>query len=200
MYLRGYRFDVTGAAFRNTFPLFGVPNGSITDIDTRNDTIYFKMLLESWDKNCPYLGDIHSALLATAAVASYVNQRCRNAEFWRDDMTAARLLIPALHAVLSLEGRALPDDPLDQMYSGIAAREAFRRSLLIFLASLKTKFGVASVELNRHLRDFQEISKIPHVDWSVVPELNLWAHTIACLLYTSPSPRDLSTSRMPSSA
>ena len=29
---------------------------------------------------------------------------------------------------------------------------------------------------------------------------NLNAHREACLLYTSPSPRDLSTSRMPSSA
>ena len=29
---------------------------------------------------------------------------------------------------------------------------------------------------------------------------NLNDHNIACLLYTSPSPRDLSTSRMPSSA
>ena len=28
----------------------------------------------------------------------------------------------------------------------------------------------------------------------------LWEHRYACLLYTSPSPRDLSTSRMPSSA
>ena len=30
--------------------------------------------------------------------------------------------------------------------------------------------------------------------------MSLHAKTIACLLYTSPSPRDLSTSRMPSSA
>ena len=31
-------------------------------------------------------------------------------------------------------------------------------------------------------------------------KLNLVAQLIRCLLYTSPSPRDLSTSRMPSSA
>ena len=38
---------------------------------------------------------------------------------------------------------------------------------------------------------YQKISKVmPEIEWSV--------H--ACLLYTSPSPRDLSTSRMPSSA
>ena len=42
--------------------------------------------------------------------------------------------------------------------------------------------------------------------WSQLPDntnlLNNWlmGGTLACLLYTSPSPRDLSTSRMPSSA
>ncbi|KAI1429936.1 hypothetical protein F5Y12DRAFT_781557 [Xylaria sp. FL1777] len=173
--------DLTGAAYRNEPPIFGMPKDSITDIDTRDDTVYFKMLLDSWNRNCPYLGDIQSALKATAAVASYVNQHGRTAQFWRDDILAARLLIPALHEVLSLEGRALPSCPSDPAYSGTAAREAFRRSLLIFLATLKAKFGVASFELSRHLKDFQEISKIPHVDWARVPELSLWAHAIAAL-------------------
>ncbi|TGJ85403.1 hypothetical protein E0Z10_g3382 [Xylaria hypoxylon] len=175
------RHDLTGASYRNTLPYFGVPKGSLTDIDTRNDTIYFKMLLDSWDKSCPYLGDIHSALKATAAVASYVNQHCHAFKFWTEDMTAARLLAPALHEVLSLEGRALPSQPSDSEYSGTAAREAFRRSLLIFLASLKAKFGVAKFELKRHLHDFRQIPKIPHVDWALIPELNLWAHAIAAL-------------------
>ena len=35
---------------------------------------------------------------------------------------------------------------------------------------------------------------------SAMAEFNFWADPEACLLYTSPSPRDLSTSRMPSSA
>ncbi|KAI0433600.1 hypothetical protein F5Y09DRAFT_52117 [Xylaria sp. FL1042] len=173
--------DLTGAAYRNRLPIFGVPKDSITNIDTKNDTIYFKMLLDSWNRSCPYLGDIRSALQATAAVASYVNQHCKTPSFWMDDMMAVRLLVPALHEVLSLEGRALPSSPSDPVYSGTAAREAFRRSLLIFLASLKAKFGVANFELNRHLKDFQQISKIPHVDWALVPELSLWAHTIAAL-------------------
>ena len=34
----------------------------------------------------------------------------------------------------------------------------------------------------------------------ICTDLNAVANTITCLLYTSPSPRDLSTSRMPSSA
>ncbi|KAI0103659.1 hypothetical protein GGR51DRAFT_523953 [Nemania sp. FL0031] len=173
--------DLSGAAYRNGLPHFGVPKGSMTDINTGGDTVYFDMLLDSWDKNCPYLGDIQNALKATAAVASFVNQNSQTPNFWTDELTAARLLAPALHEVLSLQGRALPNDPSHPDYSGTAAREAFRRSALIFLAALKAKFGAVSFELRRHVQDFRQISQIPHVDWAVVPELNLWAHTIAAL-------------------
>ncbi|KAI3322111.1 hypothetical protein HD806DRAFT_501013 [Xylariaceae sp. AK1471] len=173
--------DLTGASYRNSTPYFGVPKGSITNIDTGNDTEYFKSLLDSWDEKCPYLGDIRSALKATAAVASYLNQHCHAERFWTEDVLAARLLAPALYEVLSLEGRALPSDPSHLDYSGTAAREAFRRSLLIFLASIKAKFGAVTFELRRHLDDFRQISQIPHVEWTVVPEFNLWAHTIAAL-------------------
>ncbi|KAI0486137.1 hypothetical protein F4859DRAFT_469130 [Xylaria cf. heliscus] len=173
--------DLSGASYRNGRPFFEIPKGSITEIDTKSDTIYLKSLLDSWDHNCPYLGDIQSALKATAAVASYVNQHCHTFKFWTDDMTAARLLAPAFHEVLALEGRMLPSDPADPGYSGTAAREAFRRSSLIFLAALKAEFGGTTFELGRHLDDFREISRIPHVNWAVVPELNLWAHTIAAL-------------------
>ncbi|KAI0193420.1 hypothetical protein EV127DRAFT_424982 [Xylaria flabelliformis] len=173
--------DLSGASYRNSHPYFGIPRDSIIDTNTRSDTTYFKMLLDSWNNSCPYLGDIQSALKATAAVANYVNQHCQNPKFWVDDIRGARLLTPALHEILSLEGRALPNDPLDPGYSGIAAREAFRRSSLIFLAALKAKFGGMAFELGRHLDDFREISKIPYVNWVVIPELNLWAHTIAAL-------------------
>ena len=45
-----------------------------------------------------------------------------------------------------------------------------------------------------HLSDVQEMHS------SVVSEIDSRALNDDCLLYTSPSPRDLSTSRMPSSA
>jgi hypothetical protein len=176
-----HRHDLSGASYRNSTPYFKVPKGSITNIDRGNDSKYFEQLLESWDEKCPHLGDIRSALEATAAVASYVNKHCHAERFWTQDVLAARLLAPALHEVLSLEGRALPSDPSHQDYSGTAAREAFRRSLLIFLASIKAKFGAMTFELRRHLDDFRQITQIPHVEWTVVPELNLWAHTVAAL-------------------
>ncbi|KAI0404136.1 hypothetical protein F4802DRAFT_254737 [Xylaria palmicola] len=183
-------YDLSGAAYRNSPPNFGVPTGSITDIDTRNDATYFKLLLGAWDHGCPYLGDIQSALIATAAVASYVNRHCEDGRFWTDDIAAARLLAPALHEVLNLDGRALPSDPSHRDYSGIAAREAFRRSALVFLAALRGKFGAALPELGRHLGDFRQICGIPHVDWAFVPELNLWAHAIAALGEESSEQRD----------
>ncbi|KAI1169908.1 hypothetical protein F4777DRAFT_160008 [Nemania sp. FL0916] len=179
--------DLSGAAFRNTRPYFRVPRGSITDIDTKNDTQYLKTLLASWQQRSSpssSISDIQNALEATAAVASYINQRCTNTpNFWTNDLVAGRLLAPALHTVLSLEGRALPSDPSDINYSTTAAREAFRRSLLIFLASLKAKFGALTFELSRHLREFCEITQIPGVDWAgTVPELSLWAHAMAAAL------------------
>ena len=54
-------------------------------------------------------------------------------------------------------------------------------------------------------RDFYnlEIKKIFHKVWNFIGRADLVPQIgdyYACLLYTSPSPRDLSTSRMPSSA
>ena len=39
-----------------------------------------------------------------------------------------------------------------------------------------------------------------NLTWHFLPTRETWWGVFACLLYTSPSPRDLSTSRMPSSA
>ena len=54
--------------------------------------------------------------------------------------------------------------------------------------------------------DFENVAlgvkdeKFPKFDISLVLERLLVKGNVVCLLYTSPSPRDLSTSRMPSSA
>ena len=42
--------------------------------------------------------------------------------------------------------------------------------------------------------------KILQRDWNLIAKGTRMTQDFACLLYTSPSPRDLSTSRMPSSA
>ncbi|KAI5922556.1 hypothetical protein F4810DRAFT_673005 [Camillea tinctor] len=178
--------DLLGASYRNEAPLFGIPKGSITEIDTGADTQYLDRLLATWDRRCRALGDIASAMKATAAVASYINRRCgADPHFWRDEVKAARLLAPALHEVLSLEGQALPDDAGDRRYSATAAREAFRRAALLFLASVKVRFGAAAYEIERHLDAFRQISQLPAVDWAFVPELNLWAHVTCALQETS---------------
>lgn len=67
----------------------------------------------------------------------------------------------------------------------MAAREAFKISSLIFLTVLKAKFGGATFELDLHVGDFRQISQSRHVNWSLVPELNLWSHTIAALAEVS---------------
>ena len=55
-------------------------------------------------------------------------------------------------------------------------------------------------ERMRYIRDHYNgdvIVPLPEIDST---EASSVANLLACLLYTSPSPRDLSTSRMPSSA
>ena len=50
-------------------------------------------------------------------------------------------------------------------------------------------------QFERYLDATQKVYSVLPDDWTLLTE-----HKIYCLLYTSPSPRDLSTSRMPSSA
>ena len=68
----------------------------------------------------------------------------------------------------------------------------------------KKDFLVRSSSL-KDVRSFcREVFEKLHIDQNLKDELVLAiaeaAQNIVCLLYTSPSPRDLSTSRMPSSA
>ena len=73
--------------------------------------------------------------------------------------------------------------------------------LKYFFIVVWTVFVVAPFlwALTTSFKDFQSVNGgvtyIPWVDFE--PNLEGWK---VCLLYTSPSPRDLSTSRMPSSA
>ncbi|KAI1876853.1 uncharacterized protein JN550_000925 [Neoarthrinium moseri] len=173
--------DLCAATYLNASPYFKVPEGSLTEIDTGDDTMYLDVLLRDWDFQCPSLGDIMCALKATAKVAIYVNRHGHEPNFWKDDVTIARLLGPASHEILTLEGRPLPSDSADPEYSGIAAREAFRRAALIFLADVKIRCLAGARELPRHLDAFRQISRLPLVNWTVVPELNLWAHVVAAI-------------------
>ena len=50
---------------------------------------------------------------------------------------------------------------------------------------------------NPHSIDVSIMKNLKNLDKNAIDPLNLFR---VCLLYTSPSPRDLSTSRMPSSA
>ncbi|KAI1143106.1 hypothetical protein F5Y05DRAFT_142731 [Hypoxylon sp. FL0543] len=179
--------DLNGATFFNAKPRFGIPRLAIQDIDAGNDSRYLQQLLQYWNADCPSLGDIMSAMKATAAVASYINRQSDNPKFWTDDVTIARLLGPAFHKILSLEGRPLPNDPTDPQYSGTAAREAFRRAALVFLAAVKIRMGYGAYEMERHLEAFRQISQLPLVDWGVVAELNLWAHIISAMQEDSPN-------------
>ena len=71
-----------------------------------------------------------------------------------------------------------------------------------FIQFLLTKKKATSVEFIAHHNEDLAISKAKnliakHKNTKIEPELR---HRVACLLYTSPSPRDATLSRMPSSA
>ena len=83
------------------------------------------------------------------------------------------------------------------------ARQALVRELHLALLS---EVGARSVcdHLRRRVRDAAldaVLARVNEEGATVVEEVQGLLRTLgACLLYTSPSPRDLSTSRMPSSA
>ncbi|RYP60328.1 hypothetical protein DL769_008160 [Monosporascus sp. CRB-8-3] len=171
--------DLTAASYLNTSPRFELPKCLSLEIDPGHDIHSLEQLLATWDEECPDLGDIMSALRITAAAASYVNRHINDPALWRDGTAALRVLGPALHQILSLEGRPLPNNPGDKSYSARAAREAFRRAALVFIAVVKIRLGFEAHDMAAHLDAFRQISQLPLVDWAVVPELNLWAHVVA---------------------
>ena len=68
----------------------------------------------------------------------------------------------------------------------------FRNGMTVMLGKLFQGALITEIGDNAELMN--------HVAQSGVPELVILDLVFPCLLYTSPSPRDLSTSRMPSSA
>ncbi|RYO95458.1 hypothetical protein DL766_007766 [Monosporascus sp. MC13-8B] len=171
--------DLTAASYLNISPRSEIPKCLSLEIDPGNDTHCLEQLLARWDQECPDLSDIMSALRVTAAAASYVNRHINDPTLWRDGTAAIRILGPALHEILSLEGRPLPSDPGDKSYSARAAREAFRRAALVFIAAVRIRLGFEAHDMAGHLDAFRKIPQLPLVDWAVVPELNLWAHVVA---------------------
>ena len=60
--------------------------------------------------------------------------------------------------------------------------------------------GVLHAGTSAGRSEFQGLNRINNTTTAVTTAISASNELVACLLYTSPSPRDLSTSRMPSSA
>ncbi len=83
------------------------------------------------------------------------------------------------------------NNPLIIAHRG-ASDEAYENSFSAF--NLAVEQGADMIELDTHLT--KDGFFVVHHD----PKIKYKNQSYICLLYTSPSPRDLSTSRMPSSA
>ena len=103
-------------------------------------------------------------------------------------MTSLTVLARVLVAV----GQALQEAEPDQPAQGAEARKAKRK------AAPETTSEAAPPSAEMNWEDLVEPCSIAEATRAT--ELLKVARAKLCLLYTSPSPRDLSTSRMPSSA
>ena len=90
------------------------------------------------------------------------------------------------------------DDEVNKLNEEIRVKDSEIRDLVNKLASCKTNLGVCNSTLEGLNKQISELK----VSLSEKETLSKKEKDDAnsCLLYTSPSPRDLSTSRMPSSA
>mgnify|MGYP000011622653 CR=1 FL=1 len=99
--------------------------------------------------------------------------------------------------------------------NGLAAAYKPNGDLAIFFADQATLYVVKRVDgswgssaaWDKSTGDLSGVATVYDGDWNLVVtgkdtsnNYKLWSLVYGCLLYTSPSPRDLSTSRMPSSA
>ena len=99
---------------------------------------------------------------------------------------------------LRFHGRS--DAPFDSDHIGMNSRlDTLQAAILLpKLAVFEDEIARRNIIARRYsdaLKPF--VSRVPKIEAGV---MSTWAQYTLCLLYTSPSPRDLSTSRMPSSA
>ena len=189
-------------------PFYMAPEqASGRDIDGRTDVWAMGVIAyEALTGKLPFWGDTIGEVFIAIGAGHYVPITAR-----RPDVE------PAFAAVID---RALETDPRDRYPSA----EAFRRDLLPFASNDPIAHGKTLTESpasprsdrsqrsggiptpNKTIEDGIAAGSVamrssrPPPDVAARAEEPTGAGTKGCLLYTSPSPRDLSTSRMPSSA
>ena len=114
------------------------------------------------------------------------------------------LLEPVAHLQVPVAVLA-PFDPSDVLGSGWSARPIIPADLPTAVApGVRVLFAGDYLPLGAMVRDTLPAARLVVAQHGlmtpVAPPLPAGAHLLACLLYTSPSPRDRTRSRMPSSA
>ena len=129
---------------------------------------------------------VATALGALARLAHFVNENADNSQFWRDPATAAKLMTPIIHLLLSLprptECNAASGEYLERMHI-----ELTRLAMLILLTRLKQSFSLLSDE--RHVLEdrFSFLTRTTPCFDERFPELALWAYTTVAIGEQAPS-------------
>ena len=106
-------------------------------------------------------------------------------------------IIKALHNAF-YNGQIMPD----VINISLGSMEGYRRAVYTDLMNdLSSKFGtVIFISASNNGPGFRSLNSLGNSGATVTVGANVSAETLSCLLYTSPSPRDATLSRMPSSA
>ena len=75
-----------------------------------------------------------------------------------------------------------------------------KETFIVKLKGINTRTHAEKLKNSKILVKTDKLPKLKKEEFHLLELINLEVKTLDCLLYTSPSPRDLSTSRMPSSA
>ena len=111
-------------------------------------------------------------------------------------------MIDAMHNLVAWELQASQvDNPVDPIvFEPVRTADGFLMTAPVSQANFKALATAIGREDWLTDKRFASVEGRRQHWGDIMAELELWTLERTCLLYTSPSPRDLSTSRMPSSA
>ena len=134
-----------------------------------------------------------------AAYCNLLDQLCTDAGLWKQ--TSAIDYLPERQRQQRLAYNATTTQTTPQLLHELIQSQVQSgpEQAAVISSSKSLSYGDLDGLSNQLAHRLRSLGAVPNQLIAVVMDKG-WQQVVACLLYTSPSPRDLSTSRMPSSA